>query len=133
MIKKINHIGIAVKSIDESMVFYKDILNLTYLGQETVETEGVKVAFFSIGESKIELLEALNDDSTIAKFIKKRGEGIHHIAFDCKKIDDFTAKQKDYCIEPVLRSGAHNCWVSFIHPKHSNGVLIELTQKKDSC
>lgn len=132
MIKKINHIGIAVKSIDVSMSFYKDVLNLKYLGQEIVEAEGVKVAFFSIGESKIELLEALHDHSPIAKFIKKRGEGIHHVAFDCVEINHFTDKQKNYFIDPVIRSGAHDCWVAFIHPKYSSGVLIELSEKKDN-
>ncbi|MCI5071348.1 methylmalonyl-CoA epimerase [bacterium] len=132
MIKKINHIGIAVKSIEQSLPFYKDTLKLNYIGQELVKSEGVKVAFFSIGESKIELLEAISDDSPIAKFIKKKGEGVHHVAFDCNQISNFSENHQNLLIEPALRSGAHNCWVSFIHPKYSSGVLIELSEKKDS-
>jgi len=128
---KIAHIGIAVKSLDEMIPFYRDVLGLTFNGVEEVSTEQVKVAFFSIGESNIELLEPLNEQSTIHKFIEKRGEGIHHIALDVNDIEKRleTLKNKGVrLIHEQPKIGAHESQIAFLHPKAANGVLIELCE-----
>jgi methylmalonyl-CoA/ethylmalonyl-CoA epimerase len=127
---KLDHIGIAVKSL-ESAKIYED-LGLTIDHVEVVETQKVKTAFLSVGDSNLELLEPTGPDSTIAKFIEKRGEGIHHI---CLRVDDIEAhlerlKAKGYRLineHPV--PGAHGCRVAFLHPAAGNGVLIELSEK----
>ncbi|MCD5323166.1 MULTISPECIES: methylmalonyl-CoA epimerase [Pontibacillus] len=129
--EKIAHIGIAVQNIEQTLPFYTDTLGLTLTHVETVESEGVKVAFLPIGETQIELLEPLSDDSSIAQFIKKKGEGIHHIAFEVSDIGD---RLKQYradgvpLLNEVPKKGAHNADVAFLHPKASNGVLYELCQ-----
>lgn len=128
---KIEHIGIAVKSIDEAKKLYEILLKTAPYKMEEVESEGVKTSFFRCGESKIELLEATTDSSPIAKFIEKRGEGIHHIAFD---VDDIISEMKRLEEEGFVllnkepKKGADNKLVAFIHPKSANGVLIELCQ-----
>ena len=129
---KIEHIGIAVKNIDESNDLFTNLFGKKHYKTEEVESEGVKTSFFKIGENKIELLEATNSDSPIAKFIEKKGEGIHHIAFD---VDDIEAeikrlkKEGFIVLNEVPKKGADNKLVAFLHPKATNGVLIELCQE----
>lgn len=128
---KIEHIGIAVKNLEISNSLFAKILNTEHYKTEEVASEGVKTSFFKTGENKIELLEATKPDSPIAKFIEKKGEGIHHIAFAVKDIRaEMQRLKQEGCLllneEPKL--GADNKLVCFIHPKSSNGVLIELCQ-----
>lgn len=129
--KKIEHIGIAVKELDEKIYFYENVLGLEKIKEETVSDQGVKIAFFQIGESKIELLEPLDDKSPIAKFIEKRGEGIHHFAIlvDCieEKIKDMQSKGIRL-IGSEATIGADNMKIIFVHPKSSGGVLLELCE-----
>ncbi|GAB1856227.1 methylmalonyl-CoA epimerase [Flavobacteriaceae bacterium MHTCC 0001] len=128
---KIEHIGIAVKRLDEANILFAKLFGVPHYKIETVEREGVGTSFFKVGDQKIELLEATEKDSPIAKFIDKRGEGIHHIAFD---VDDITAEIQRLKAEgfKVLneepKQGADNKLVAFLHPKSTNGVLIELCQ-----
>lgn len=128
---KIDHIGIAVRNMAESNELFRKLLAEAHYKVETVESEKVATSFFHIGESKIELLEASDPESPIAKFIEKRGEGIHHIAFEVADIrveinrlenEGFIALNR----EP--KRGADNKWVAFLHPKSANGVLVELCQ-----
>ncbi len=129
---KIEHIGIAVKSIDNSNDLFKKLFGEPNYKTESVESEGVKTSFFKVGNNKIELLEATNEESPIAKFIAKKGEGIHHIAFD---VDDIEAEVKRLKAEGFVilnetpKKGADNKLVVFLHPKATNGVLIELCQE----
>ncbi len=128
---KIAHIGIAVKSIDTALPFYTDKLGLSLLGREEVESEQVRIAFLGVGETRLELLEPLSDTSPIATFIAKRGEGIHHIAFDVDDIHARLARLKEdgvALINEEPKPGAHQAQVAFIHPKASGGVLYELCQ-----
>ena len=130
--KKIEHIGIAVKDLKVSNTIYEKLLGVSSYKQEVVESEGVKTSFFEVGPNKIELLEATKADSPIAKFIEKRGEGIHHIAFD---VDDILLEMERLKAEGFVllnekpKKGADNKWVAFVHPKGANGVLIELCQE----
>ncbi len=132
---KIEHIGIAVSNLEEAIKTYTELLNTPCYKMEEVASEGVKTAFFQVGDSKIELLEATNDESSIAKFIAKKGQGIHHIAFD---VTDITAAMTDYkakgfqLLNETPKNGADNKLVAFIHPKSSNGVLVELCQEKSN-
>jgi methylmalonyl-CoA/ethylmalonyl-CoA epimerase len=133
MIKKVEHIGIAVKDIKESNKLFKKLLGKPHYKTKNVESEGVKTSFFKVGTNKIELLEATREDSPIAKFILKKGEGVHHIAFE---VDDIIAEIKRLKREgfKVLietpKKGADNKLVAFLHPKSTNGVLIELCQER---
>ena len=133
VMNKIEHIGIAVTNLDAAIQTYSELLGTPCYKLEAVESEGVKTAFFQVGESKIELLEATNDDSPIAKFIAKKGEWIHHIAFDVTNIEesmsDLRAKGFQLLNENP-KNGADNKLVAFVHPKSSNGVLVELCQEK---
>ena len=132
MDRKINHIGIAVKSIEAVFDFYNKDLGLEFEGYETVEEQGVRVAFFKVGESRIELLEPLNDDSPIAKFIAKKGEGMHHLALGSSKLklDLINLEESGVkLIDKTPRNGAHHTKIAFLHPKSSKGVLVELTQE----
>ncbi len=130
--KKIEHIGIAVKNIEEANATYRALLDAEPYKSEEVESEGVITSFFQLGDSKIELLAATNENSPIARFIEKRGEGIHHIAFD---VEDIIAeierlKEKGFVvIDEEPKMGADNKLVAFLHPKSSNGVLVELCQE----
>ena len=130
---KIEHIGIAVKDLNTSMPLFEQLLNTPCYKTEEVASEGVKTAFFQQGPNKIELLEASSEDSPIAKFIAKKGEGIHHIAFDVENIE---AEMKRLAalgfelLNQVPKAGADNKLVCFLHPKTTNGVLIELCQEK---
>ncbi len=133
MLDKIEHLGIAVKSIETSDNLFAKLLGAQPYKQEAVEREGVKTSFFSIGESKIELLEATHPDSPIAKFIEKKGEGIHHIAFAVEDIRTEVERLKAegfIFISEEPKDGADNKLVVFLHPKSTNGVLVELCQEK---
>ncbi len=130
---KINHLGIATKGIDEALKFWADALGLENVHTETVEDQKVRVAMLPIGETRIELLEATSADSPIAKFVEKRGGGIHHIAVDVENIKDALAKLKAHgmrLIDEKPRVGAEDCLVAFVHPSSANGVLLELVQSK---
>ena len=130
---KINHLGIATKGIDEALKFWSGALGLENVHTETVEDQKVRVAMLPIGDTRIELLEATADDSPIAKFVEKRGGGIHHIAVDVENIEDALAKLKASgmrLIDEVPRVGAEDCLVAFVHPSAANGVLLELVQSK---
>lgn len=130
---KIEHIGIAVSNLDEAIQTYTDLLGTICYKTEEVTSEGVKTAFFKVGESKIELLEATNENSPIAKFIANKGEGIHHIAFDVTNIQESMndlASKGFQLLNEEPKNGADNKLVAFIHPKSSNGVLVELCQEK---
>lgn len=131
MLKKINHIGIAVQSLDEAIPFYRDNLGMSFMGTEEVPDQKVKVAFFQVGESKIELLEPTADDSPVARSLEKNGPGIHHIAYEVEDIEAAIAKlvsEGARMIDSVPRKGAHGARIAFIHPKTSGGVLTELCQ-----
>lgn len=130
--RKIEHIGIAVKSLEDSNKLFEKIFGQPAYKQEEVESEGVKTSFFMNGPNKIELLEATNLDSPIAKFLEKRGEGIHHIAFDVNDIEEEVVRLKKEgftMLNETPKKGADNKWVVFLHPKETNGVLIELCQE----
>jgi methylmalonyl-CoA/ethylmalonyl-CoA epimerase len=130
---KIEHIGIAVRSLKESNKLFEKILGVAPYKTEEVASEKVSTSFFKTGENKIELLEATDADSAIAKFLKRKGEGIHHIAFD---VDDIKAEMKRLEGEGFIllnkepKQGADNKLVCFLHPKNTNGVLIELCQNQ---
>lgn len=129
---RIEHIGIAVKNIDESNHLFTKLFGELNYKTETVESEGVKTSFFKVGMNKIELLEATKADSPIAKFIDKKGEGIHHIAFDVDDIEDEVKRLKTegfIILNEIPKKGADNKLVAFLHPKTTNGVLIELCQE----
>ena len=131
MIKKIEHLGIAVKSLDEAIPLYERLLQTTCYKTESVSSEGVNTAFFQIGEAKIELLEASNQNSPIAKFLSKRGEGFHHVAFEVDDIEEELARlQKlDFILLHLSpKDGADNKRIAFMHPKSTMGMLIELCQ-----
>lgn len=129
---KVEHIGIAVKSLTTSIPLFEKLLNTPCYKKEEVGSEGVTTAFFQQGETKIELLESMKEDSAIAKFLEKKGEGIHHIAFE---VADIHAEMKRLegegfeLIHKVPKQGADNKLVCFLHPRSTNGVLVELTQE----
>ena len=130
--KKIEHIGIAVKSINESNILFEKLFGTPSYKEEFVESENVRTSFFKTGINKIELLEATSPDSPIAKFIEKKGEGIHHIAFDVEDIylEIKRLKKEGFTIlNEIPKKGADNKLVVFLHPKTTNGVLIELCQE----
>jgi len=129
---KIEHLGIAVKSLSDSIPLFEQLLNTPCYKQEAVEHEGVETAFFATGENKIELLQANKPDSAIAKFLEKKGEGIHHVAFEVENIEAemkrLTALGFEVLQEKPKR-GADNKLICFLHPKSTNGMLIELCQE----
>ena len=130
--RKIEHIGIAVKSLETSNLLFEKLFGQPPYKEEEVVSEGVKTSFFMNGPNKIELLEATNPDSPIAKFIDKKGEGIHHIAFDVNDIEEEIKRLKSegfIVLNEVPKKGADNKLVAFLHPKGTNGVLIELCQE----
>ncbi|MEM1319097.1 MAG: methylmalonyl-CoA epimerase [Bacteroidota bacterium] len=128
---KIEHIGIAVKNLEQSNALFHRLLGSAHYKVETVTSEGVNTSFFQVGENKVELLEATREDSPIAQFIDKKGEGIHHIAFE---VEDIEAEMKRLAAEGFRllneqpKRGADNKLVCFVHPKTANGVLVELCQ-----
>ena len=128
---KINHLGIATKGIDEALSFWSDALGLENVHTEVVEDQKVRVAMLPIGESRIELLEPISEDSPISKFLEKRGGGIHHIAVEVADIEASLAQLKSKgmrLIDESPRVGAEGCLVAFVHPASANGVLLELVQ-----
>ncbi len=130
---KIEHLGIAVKSLENADLLFSKLLGAEPYKQETVEREGVTTSFYRTGDSKIELLQASGNDSPIAKFIEKRGEGIHHIAFGVENITEEVERLKKegfIFISEEPKEGADNKLVVFLHPKSTNGVLVELCQEK---
>ena len=131
MLKKINHVAIAVNNIEEAAKFYQNILGLSLSGVEVVTAQKTRVGFFKIGESNIELVQPSEPDSPLVKFLETKGQGIHHL---CLEVDDVEAEVKSFLekgatmIDQKSRPGAHNTRVAFVHPKSSNGVLIELCE-----
>ena len=132
--RRIEHIGIAVKSLQEAIPLYEKLLNTTCYKTELVESEKVNTAFYQVGENKVELLESTDPDGVITKFIAKKGEGLHHIAFD---VADIHAEMKRLQAEGFVllndtpKRGADNKLVCFLHPKQTSGVLIELCMSAD--
>ena len=127
----LDHIGIAVRSLDAAKIY--ESLGLTIEHTETVASQGVRTAFLSVGDSNLELLEPTGPDSTVAKFIEKRGEGIHHLCFRVANIEEQLVRLKAAGFRLVNEApvpGAHGCRVAFLHPAAGNGVLIELSEKK---
>ena len=132
--EKIEHFGIAVSNLEQSNALYAKLLGTAPYKIEHVESEGVNTSFFKVGESKIELLEATKKDSPIAKFLNKKGEGIHHIAYavqDLKKELNRLKNEGFTLLNEEPKLGADNKWVAFIHPKSAGGVLIELCQERE--
>jgi methylmalonyl-CoA/ethylmalonyl-CoA epimerase len=130
---KIEHIGIAVKNLNDSNELFAKLFGEPHYKVEAVETEGVNTSFFQIGDTKIELLEATSADSAIARFIEKRGEGIHHIAFEVENIEAEMARLKNEgftVLSDVPKNGADNKRIVFLHPKSTNGVLVELCEER---
>ncbi len=131
--KKIEHLGIAVKDINAANSLYESLLGVAPYKMEEVETEGVLTSFFECGESKIELLQATHAESPIAKYIEKRGEGIHHVAFSVDDIKAEIARLKEQgfvVLNETPKKGADNKWVAFVHPKSTHGVLVELCEER---
>lgn len=129
---KIEHIGIAVKNLEESNTLYAKLLGKAHYKIEEVLSEGVRTSFFELGANKIELLEATNDESPIAKFIERKGEGIHHIAFAVENIQEDIERLKNEgfkLLNEIPKKGADNKLIAFVHPKSANGVLVELCQE----
>src|SRR5687767_9759152 len=127
--EKLEHIGIAVKNLQSANALFAKLLGRPHYKVEEVESEGVKTSFFEVGGVKIELLEASRDDSPIAKFIEKRGEGIHHLAFEVENIDQSIQHYQQEGFSPIQaapKKGADNKMICFLHPKSTGGVLIEL-------
>ncbi len=132
MVQKIDHIGIAVKNMEETLKFYETALGLKAVATEVVEEQKVKVAFLPTGDSEIELLEATTEDSPVAKFIEKNGEGVQHIAYRVENVESAIAEMKEKgirMIDETPRYGAGGAKIAFCHPKSTGGVLIELCQR----
>jgi methylmalonyl-CoA/ethylmalonyl-CoA epimerase len=133
--KKLEHIGIAVKDLDAANELFAKLLGTTHYKIEEVGSEGVRTSFFRVGDFKIELLQATRSDSPIAKFIEKRGEGLHHVAFDVDDIETTVKQKAGEGFEAIGQSpkpGADNKLISFLHPKSTAGVLVELCQERKS-
>jgi methylmalonyl-CoA epimerase len=133
MFKKINHIAIAVKSLDDALVRYTQVLGMTLKGIEEIPDQRVKVAMLPIGESRLELVQGTDKDSAVSKFVESRGEGLHHIALEVDNIHDSLNALKFagvQLIDPVPRIGAGGAKIAFVHPKGLNGVLLELIEPK---
>ncbi|KAB2891841.1 MAG: methylmalonyl-CoA epimerase [Desulfobulbaceae bacterium] len=131
-ILKIDHLGIAVNSMDEGKTFWSDILGLKFEGAETVAEQKVTTAFFPVGESEVELLESTSPDGPVAKFIEKKGTGFQHVAFRVENIDEALAELKAKGIQLIdqePRKGAGGARIAFLHPKATGGVLVELCER----
>jgi methylmalonyl-CoA epimerase len=134
MIKKIDHIGIAVKSIEKTSELFSNILGLKVAGEEIIEEQKVKVAFLPLGDSELELLESTSPDGPVARFIEKKGEGIQHIAFRVDNLEKILEKLKEdgvRLIDEKPRYGAGGAKIAFLHPKSTNGILIELSERNE--
>jgi len=132
MMKKIDHIGVAVENLNEAMRLYNESLGLKIEGTEEVKEQKVKVAFIPVGESRIELIESTDPNGPIAKFIERKGEGIHHIALEVDNIEEALQKLKErgvQLIDEKPRIGAHKMKIAFLHPRSTKGVLLELCEK----
>lgn len=132
MTEKLDHIGIAVENLEQSMAFYRDVLGLELHGTETVEEQKVRVAFFPVGDTEIELLESMDPEGPIAKFIAAKGQGVQHLAFRVKDIEKTLADLRARgirLIDEKPRYGAGGAKIAFLHPKATNGVLVELCQR----
>lgn len=132
MITGVSHIAIAVRSLEETIPFYRDVLGLTLEGTEVVPDQKVKVAFFLAGQTRIELLEATTEDSPISKFVAERGGGIHHLALRTEDVSAEIARMQEHqirMIDSTPRGGAHHTRIAFMHPKAAHGVLLELTEE----
>ena len=131
MLTKIDHIGIAVNSLDETLPFYREKLGMAFQGVEEVVEQKVKVAMLQIGESKIELLEPTDPESPVARFLEKNGPGVHHLAYEVADLVAAIAhmeREGARMIDTAPRHGAHGALIAFVHPKSSNGILTELCQ-----
>lgn len=131
MMKKINHLGIAVKDLDAQIAIYRDQLQMHFEGTEEVPSQQVKVAFFAVGESRVELLMPTSPESPIAKHIEKRGEGLHHVAYEVENIREAMAACKAQGLQLLSeepRPGSHHTLICFLHPKSTGGVLTELVE-----
>lgn len=131
MIKKLDHIGIAVKDLNNSIKLYKDILKLNIENEEEVKSEGIKVTFIPVGEIKIELLYPTEPNSTISKFLEKRGQGVHHLSYEVENIEECIKELKEKgirLINEVPKIGAEGAKIVFLHPSSTEGVLIELKE-----
>jgi len=134
MVKKIDHIGIAVKSIEKAKHLFENILNLKIIGVEIIEEQKVKVAFIPLGDSELELLESTSPVGPIARFIEKKGEGIQHIAFKVDNLESILGELKEKgirLIDEKPRYGAGGAKIAFLHPKSTNGILIELCERNE--
>lgn len=132
-ISHIEHLGVAVKNLDEAIPYYEKVLGLECYNIETVEEQKVRTAFFRVGDTKIELLEPTSPESPVAKFIETRGEGVHHIAFAVKNIEGALAEAEEKgvrLIDSTPRMGAEGLTIAFLHPKSTGGVLTEFCEKK---
>lgn len=130
-ISQIDHIAIAVTSISQVREFYESALGLKITHVEDMPERGIRTAFISVGNTKIELIEPLNSQSEISTFLAKRGAGIHHIAFKTDNVDELTSHLREHDVRPIYetaRSGAHNTRVNFIHPKETGGALVEIVE-----
>lgn len=133
--KRIEHLGIAVKNLEEAIPLYEALLNTPCYKREGVSSEGVMTAFFQIGESKIELLEATNETSPIAKFLSKNGPGFHHVAFEVENIEAEINRLQNagfQLIHVVAKDGADNKQIAFLHPKSTGSLLVEICQEKSA-
>jgi methylmalonyl-CoA/ethylmalonyl-CoA epimerase len=131
--KRIEHLGIALENLEQSIPLFEALLNTTCYKREGVASEGVMTAFFEVGESKIELLEATNADSPIAKFLSKNGPGFHHVAFEVENIEAEIQRLQKVgfnLIHEIAKDGADNKRIAFLHPKSTNGLLVEICQEK---
>jgi len=132
MIEKIDHLGIAVKNLDEAIKFYEEVLGLACSGVEEVPEQKVKVAFFPLGDSKLELLQSMSPDGPVAKFIEAKGEGIHHVAMRVCGLEGKMEEMQEKgarLIDKAPRYGAGNARIAFVHPKSTGGVLLELCER----
>jgi len=130
--KKIDHIGVAVKDLDKALSLYRDVLGMEIGGTDEVPAQKVRLAFVPVGDTRLELLEATQEDSNIAKFIANKGEGVHHIALQVDDIDGALVKLKEKGVRLINQEavpGAHNTRIAFMHPKETNGVLLELVEQ----
>jgi methylmalonyl-CoA/ethylmalonyl-CoA epimerase len=133
-IQKIDHLGIAVSSIDSGKKFWKDIMGLELEGTETVEEQKVTTAFMPVGESEVELLESTSPDGPVAKYIEKKGAGLQHVAFRVENIDEALAELKEkgvQLIDQTPRNGAGGARIAFLHPKATGGILVELCERNN--
>jgi methylmalonyl-CoA/ethylmalonyl-CoA epimerase len=132
-VKKVDHIGIAVKSLDESLKFYTEALGLKVEGVEEIADQKVRIAFLPLGDTEVELIESTSPDGPVAKFIESRGEGLQHIAYRVESVEEALKELKEKgvrLIDEKPRYGAGNARIAFIHPKATNGVLVEISERE---